>query len=93
MEERIMANREVSIETSKEISQQPRVNAVASRGVRTTADLADLASGLISDLIEGKISPAVASNVIASGNLLVRTAEFQMRFQPNVNEAALLTGR
>lgn len=73
-------------------SKEPRRNAkvvtdasarclpVARRGIKSGAEFADFMSGLMSDLIEGKVSPQVANAACNAGGKLLKVVDLQYRY-------------
>ena len=54
--------------------------AIARRGVRTGEDFANLMSALMSDVIEGGLTPDIANAVVNAGGKLLKVVEMQYRF-------------
>jgi hypothetical protein len=54
--------------------------ALASKPVRTGSDFAALMSALMSDLIEGNVSPGVGNAVCNAGGKLLKVVELQYKF-------------
>ena len=59
---------------------QPRSLAIAAGGIRTANDFANMMSALMSDLIEGRVSPNVGNATCNAGGKLLRIVELQYRF-------------
>lgn len=59
-----------------------RSSAIAARGVATGADFAALMSALMSDVIEGKIPPHVASAAVNAGGKLLKVVEMEYKYGP-----------
>lgn len=53
---------------------------IAAKGVSTGNQFAKLMSALMSDLIEGKITPSVANAAVNAGGKLLKITEMQLRF-------------
>lgn len=53
---------------------------LSQRGVKTGRDFAGLMSALMSDLIEGRISPGVANAVCNAGGKMLKVVEMQMKY-------------
>ncbi len=70
----------------------PRALALTQRGIRTGEDFADLMSALMSDLIEGNISPMIANATVNAGGKLLKVVEMQYRYgnRGDQRERALL---
>jgi hypothetical protein len=50
------------------------------RGVKTSADFANMMSALMTDIITGKISPQVGNAVCNAGGKLLKIVEMQYRY-------------
>src|SRR5690349_19062646 len=78
-----------STETGEEAleNRQPaRSLAIANKGVQSGEDFAKLMSNVMSDLIEGRITPSVGNAVCNAGGKLLRIVELQMKYgTPNGN--------
>src|SRR5262245_5180637 len=59
---------------------ESRTGRVARRGVMTSHDFANFMSGLMSDLIEGKVPPQVAYAACHAGGKLLRIVEMQFKY-------------
>ena len=58
----------------------PRSLAFAKKGVRTSGDFAGMMSALMSDVIEGAVSPNVANATCNAGGKLLKVIEMQIKF-------------
>lgn len=58
----------------------PRSLAIASAGVRTGEDFAGLMSALMSDVIEGRLTPVAANATCNAGGKLLKVVEMQYRY-------------
>jgi hypothetical protein len=58
----------------------PRSLDIASRGVSTGGQFAGLMSALMSDLIDGRITPSVGNAVCNAGGKLLKVVEMQQRW-------------
>ena len=67
-------------EKGKKLSQKPRSLEVAARGIETGRDFAAFMSCLMSDLIEGKVSPQIGNAACNAGGKLLKVVEMQMRY-------------
>lgn len=54
--------------------------AIASAGVKTAGDFANLMSALMSDLIEGKLTPAVGNAACNAAGKLLKIVEMNQRY-------------
>lgn len=58
----------------------PRSVALAKRGVKTSQDFAGLMSGLMSDVIEGRIAPGVVTAACSAGGKLLKVVEMEYKY-------------
>ena len=58
----------------------PRSLAISARGVKTGEDFANLMSALMSDVLEGRISPDIANASCNAGGKLLKVVEMQYRY-------------
>ena len=65
---------------NQEIVARPRSTAIAERGVQTGEDFAGLMSALMSDVIEGRLSPSVANATCNAGGKLLKVVEMQYKY-------------
>jgi len=65
---------------SKNGKRAPRSLAIASKGITTGNDYALFMSAVMSDLIEGSITPSVGNAVCNAGAKLLRIVELQYRY-------------
>ena len=63
---------------------KPRSLAMAVNGVKTGADFAGLMSAVMSDLIEGTMTPAVGNAVCNAGGKLLKVVEMQHKYGTQV---------
>ena len=63
-----------------EATAAPRSLAIASRGVRTGEDFASLMSALMSDVLDGRTSPAVANAACNAGGKLLKAVEMSYKY-------------
>lgn len=66
--------------TSVEVNGKPRSLAIAESGVKTSADFARMMSAIMSDVIVGRISPAVGNAACNAGGKLLKMVEMQHRY-------------
>ena len=59
---------------------EPRSLAIAARGIRTGSDFANLMSALMSDLIEGRVTPSIGNATCNAGGKLLKVVEMQYRY-------------
>ena len=60
--------------------QPPRSLAVASGGIKTGKDFAKLMSALMSDLIEGRVTPNVGNATCNAGGKLLKVVEMEYKY-------------
>ena len=77
---------EHQIEKSTEDT-QPRCLAIAQKGVRTGSDFAMMMSGLMSDVIEGRVNPGTANAACNAGGKLLKVVEMQMKYATTTSGA------
>jgi hypothetical protein len=66
---------------SKAVSQtQPRSLKAAENGVKTGHDFANLMSALMSDLIDGRVTPAIGNATCNAGGKLLKVVEMQYKY-------------
>ena len=89
-----------TIETGEAISKAPRSLAIGTKGIDTAKDFASLMSAVMSDVLDGSLSPQIANAVTNAGGKLLKVVEMQHKYAstPNVAEATeppnmSLTGR
>ena len=58
----------------------PRSLAAAERGIKTGRDFANLMSALMSDLIEGRVTPSVGNATCNAGGKLLKVVELQYKY-------------
>jgi phage tail sheath protein FI len=61
-------------------NKQPRSLAIATRGVKTGGDFANLMSALMSDLIEGRVTPQMGNATCNAGGKLLKVVEMQYKY-------------
>ena len=59
---------------------RPRSLDIAKKGIRTSRDFANMMTALMSDLIEGKVSPGVGNATCNAGGKLLKVIEMQEKF-------------
>lgn len=75
--------RKINLASSQEVAaqrKQPRSLAASERGVRTGGDFAQLMSALMSDIIAGRVTPAVGNAACNAGGKLLKIVEMQYKF-------------
>lgn len=78
-------------ELQKTTQERPRCLEVAAKGISTGADFARFMSGMMSDLIESRITPQVGNAACNAGGKLLKVVEMQYKYgtQGNGNERIL----
>lgn len=61
-------------------NEEPLCLAIAKRGIKTSRDFAGYMSALMSDLVEGKISPGVGNAAVNAGGKLLKVVEMEMKY-------------
>jgi len=61
-------------------SSRPRCLEIAQKGIRTGSDFAGMMSALMSDLIEGNITPQVGNATVNAGGKLLKIVELQLKY-------------
>ena len=59
---------------------QPRSLRIAERGIKTSNDFAELMSSLMSDLIEGRVTPQVGNATCNAGGKLLKVVEMTYKY-------------
>jgi|WetSurSiteA1Bulk_404760.scaffolds.fasta_scaffold117904_1 hypothetical protein len=69
----------------------PRSLAIARSGIRTDREFSALMSALMSDLIDGSITPGVGNATVNAGGKLLKVVEMRLRYgtQHGDNEKSL----
>jgi len=75
-----MVARTKEAQRNHKVSQKPESLRIASEGVRTGTDFANLMSYLMSDLISGKVTPQVGNAVCNAGGQLLKIVEMKHRY-------------
>lgn len=80
-----MARRTTAVRASENLPAEangkpPRSLTAAERGIKTGRDFANLMSALMSDLIEGRVTPAVGNATCNAGGKLLKVVELQYKY-------------
>ena len=76
----------VKNEVSTAKAGQPRSLEVAQKGIRTGGEFALMMSALMSDVIEGNVTPQVANATVNAGGKLLKVVELQLKYgKPNTD--------
>jgi hypothetical protein len=82
--EKNMADNTTSIEGvetgSALVKDPPRSLAIAGKGIKTGADFANLMGALMSDLIDGRVTPNVGNATCNAGGKLLKVVEMQFKY-------------
>jgi hypothetical protein len=62
------------------VKPQPRCLEIASKGVKSGADFASMMSALMSDLIDGRITPMVGNATCNAAGKLLKVVELQHKY-------------
>ena len=77
MAKSVQAKPEVGSELA---TKPPKSLAIAARGVKTGHDFANLMSALMSDLIEGRVTPSIGNAACNAGGKLLKVVEMQYKY-------------
>lgn len=66
--------------TNGKPSTKARCISVARKGVKTGSDFADFMSSLMSDIIEGRVTPDVGNATCNAGGKLLKVVEMEYRY-------------
>jgi hypothetical protein len=58
----------------------PRSIEIAARGISTASDFSQLMSALMSDVIEGLMTPSVSNAAVNAGGKLLKAVEMQIKY-------------
>ena len=58
----------------------PRSAAIAASGIRTAHDFANLMSALMSDLLDGRVTPNIGNATCNAGGKLLKVVEMQCKY-------------
>lgn len=61
-------------------AERPRSLAIAEKGVKTGGDFANLMSSLMSDIIEGRVTPSIGNATCNAGGKLLKVVEMQYKY-------------
>ncbi len=70
----------------------PRSLAIARNGITTSSQFAELMSSLMSDIIENRVTPAVANATVNAGGKLLKMVELEYKYgtaQPGANKKSI----
>ena len=66
--------------TEIEKNKKPRSLAIASQGIKTGNDFANLMSAMMSDLIDGRVTPSIGNATCNAGGKLLKVVEMQYKY-------------
>jgi len=74
---------------SEAIIKSPRSLVIGEKGIDTAKDFASLMSAVMSDVLDGRLSPQIANAVVNAGGKLLKVVEMQHKYAaaPSVAEA------
>lgn len=76
-----MADSEMVAQQNEKVTEEsPRSLEFAKRGIRTGSDFASTMSALMSDLLQGSVSPEVANSVCNAGGKLLKVVEMKYKY-------------
>jgi hypothetical protein len=58
----------------------PRCLVISEKGIRTGSQFANFMSALMSDLIEGRVTPGVGNAAVNAGGKMLKVVEMQLKF-------------
>ena len=64
----------------KAVVAEPRSAAISAAGVKTGEQFAGLMSALMSDVIEGRLTPSVSNAAVNAGGKLLKVVEMQYKY-------------
>lgn len=67
--------------------QSPRSLAIAAQGIETAEDFAKMMSSLMSDMIDGRVTPQVGNATCNAGGKLLRVVELQYKYGTSADGA------
>ena len=67
-------------EASEVLTKEPRSLGISKDGIATAEDFASLMSSVMSDVIDGRLSPPVANAVCNAGGKLLKVVEMQYKY-------------
>ena len=76
----------------EKITKVPRSLGIAKGGIKTSNDFAKMMSSLMSDLIEGNVTPSVGNATCNAGGKLLKVVEMTYKYgtqDPNSNQRVL----
>ena len=87
--ETMAEDQQETIERGTAINKAPRSLAIGEKGVDTAKDFASLMSAVMSDVLDGRLSPQIANAVVNAGGKLLKVVEMQHKYAsaPSVAEA------
>lgn len=66
--------------SKKEVAKSPRSLVTAAAGIKTGKDFASFMSALMSDLIEGNVTPQVGNAAVNAGGKLLKVVEMEYKY-------------
>jgi hypothetical protein len=68
----------------------PRSRMISDRGIKTSKDMTSFMSALISDIIDGGVSPDMANAACNAGGKMLKTIELQLKYGQNTGVGRIL---
>ena len=65
---------------AKQQEQQPKSLPIAAKGIKTSGDFSDFMSAMMSDLVEGKLTPSVGNAACNAGGKLLKMVEMKYKY-------------
>jgi len=59
---------------------EPRSLTVATKGIKTSTDFANLMSALMSDIIDGRVTPSIGNATCNAGGKLLKVVELSYKY-------------
>lgn len=79
---------------SSAVAKSARVRVIGARGISTGNDFAEYMSAVMSDLVEGNITPQIANAACNAGGKLLKAVELQFKYgRPTTTKTAAPTFR
>lgn len=73
-------------ESKKGVPQeQPRCLSIATKGIQTAGEFASMMSALMSDVIEGNVTPQVSNAAVNAGGKLLKVVEMQLKYGTTID--------
>lgn len=70
----------MSEQNSQQLDLAPRSLTISNQGIKTGSDFANLMSALMSDIIDGRVTPSVGNAACNAGGKLLKVVEMQYKY-------------